>query len=358
MVIEEECNFCGEEFESKHLLEEHLASEHKEHAIQTPNITDEKVNKVNKVNKEESDQCYPCGLLLSGTNSLGTHIEICKTCKNIILNFKNIEVRSEANTDTNVGDDNAKPKENIGNESHLINQTEAQNKGFDRKKKLLVKTKTQNSPRNFPATPEMTKEEMHILADKIVSKFENSIQAEDEESKRKALELLKNTNPNMMKGKLEPFSLQEIKDLLHKTKISQRQMLVLVKKLRQKWGQSIVEPWLLSKLREEKSQDHRGMPDTRLSSTHPHQHRKKTGKEVKCEICGRELSCNFTLRRHMKSCINYPSTREEKTGSDIAQIMERNNINVDPNTYKCDQCGKKLSRYDKLTEHVAKVHPT
>ena len=47
--------------------------------------------------------------------------------------------------------------------------------------------------------------------------------------------------------------------------------------------------------------------------------RKKTGREVKCQLCGNEFSCGFSLRRHIKISSCGGKKKELKEGAEIVR---------------------------------------
>jgi hypothetical protein len=147
-------------------------------------------------------------------------------------------------------------------------------------------------------------------AENILLQFQQTLAGESELTKELARDMLRKARRAIFPApKIEPFTLEEVKEILNETRMSQKQFLTLCKRLGRKWGTVVFKGETQRQLIERKK-DPAVMADSRLSSTNPLKYRKKTGKEVNCEICGREFSGRFTLKRHMKRCINYPHAGE------------------------------------------------
>ena len=131
----------------------------------------------------------------------------------------------------------------------------------------------------------------------IVTDFENSLKPGGERARTKAIHLLIQTNSYIKQGSVEPFSTNDLKDLIVETGISQNKTINLMMKFKTKWGVEMAETDFRKKLvKILKNNAH--LKDR--SHTLQQQTNTKTGREKKCEVCEKLFSCGFTLSRHMR----------------------------------------------------------
>ena len=95
----------------------------------------------------------------------------------------------------------------------------------------------------------------------------------------------------MKHGNIEPFSVNDLKNLILETGLSQHKTINLMMKLKTKWGIDVAETEFRIKLVEA----FRDAPQINIKLAKP-----KTGREKNCKVCEKEFSCGFTLSRHMR----------------------------------------------------------
>ena len=257
MVSEEnECNLCGEEFLAKELQDEHMAAMHP------------LKSKALQTLRRRTLQKKKYSLLQQKT------VQCCDQCG--YITNRNDCWKSHMN---------AKHGDTIG---------------------VVGKDNTQQNP--------------ETLANEIVTEFENSVEPGRERARKKAVQLLMETNSYMKQGNIEPFSINDLKDLILETQISTNKTIKLMMKFKRKWGIDLAETHFRTKLVE-------ALKDT--VKTNNQQPKPRTGREKKCKICEKDFSCGFTLGRHMKM-----------------HTVEK--------PYLCPMCDSSFSSFDLLKQHKVK----
>ena len=123
------------------------------------------------------------------------------------------------------------------------------------------------------------------LANEIVTNFENSLKSGGERARKKAIQLLIETNSYMKQSIVEPFSANDMKDLMLETGISQNKTIKLMMKFKHKWEMAIAETDFRTKLVSVLKEN----ANIKASQKSNEQTKTKTGREKKCNICEREL---------------------------------------------------------------------
>ena len=158
-----------------------------------------------------------------------------------------------------------------------------------------------------------TQQNPETMANDIVTEFENSVKCGGERARKKAIQLLMETNSYMKQGNIEPFSINDLKDLILETQMSANQTIKLMVKFKRKWGIYLAETNFRTKL-VKAFKDIRKKPKPR------------TGREKQCKICEKYFSCGFTLGRHMK-------------------------MHTGEKPYLCPLCDNSFSSFDLLKHH-------
>ena len=273
MVFDElQCQYCGEEFLESEYIFKHKASKH---SLQHSNIN-----------------------LLSNKQIMESKIQVQS---NLNIGSKLKKIKKIANK---VQCDMCGY---FGTQSDLSRHMN--NKHFDEIQTSKVNTNEQN--------PEK-------LANDIVTEYETSLSPGGERARKKAVEILIKTNQYITQPKIDPFSANELKDLIVETGMSQNKTITLMTKLKEKFGREVTDNYYRDRLREI-------FHDSEITQISNSETKKKTGREKKCHTCEKELSCGFTLSRHMRT----------HTGE---------------KPYPCNKCGRSFHDAFHLKKHEGNTH--
>ena len=181
--------------------------------------------------------------------------------------------------------------------------------------------------------------EPEALANKIVNDFENSLNPGGERPRKRAIQLLMETNSYMKQGSVEPFSANDLKDLILQTGLSKKKTITLMMKLKSKWGVEIAETDFRQKL-DEVCTENIHIKDR--SHTFNQQIKPKTGKEKNCKLCEKLFSCGFTLSRHMRTHMgkkSYPCSKCDLSFHLFGLLKKHQTIHIDEKLLLVEQKG-------------------
>ena len=293
-----ECQYCGEEFSATELLAEHIASQH---SLQHTNrklpsrnqmFEKEKHFQSNLVNRHKKKNIHVTSAKIVSTD---VQCEFCGYCC-----IQSYYLRR-----------------------HILK------KHFDEFQTSKVKTNEHNS---------------EILANEIVTEYEKSLSPGGERARIKAAVMLMKTNKQVTQAKIEPLSANELNDFVLETGMSQNKTIKLMTKLKDKWGIEVTDNFYRERLR-------KIIINSKRLQTNNSERKPKTGREKKCDKCEQELSCSFTLRRHMRthtgekqySCLKCDRPYSDKFPLKRHQAKTHNNA--------CSQCDKTFAKVRELKNH-------
>jgi len=295
-----ECDFCGDDFPSNESLKDHINTEHPT----SSNITEKFDEKV--------------------------------VYKQFVIEERSGEEKAKKREEEKLTD--VKHASEVTSKSEMIRSEKTEAYSFDQQK---------------------------FIAEGLVNNFANAMKDADKNTKVMAIAMLQKTNPDLVSKKArEKINVEDFRRILSETGMSQRKLFSVMGLLRRKWGQAVFEPRITSRLGRGMHRSPDVMPDTRVVTTNPNNPSRKarTGREVRCELCSRELANTFCLRRHVSSCVNYPRTEEERRArreKGAGPKSDEVKSGMTPvGELTCHLCGKNFKQLNLLKSHMHVHSPT